>query len=163
MKKDVQLDKDLVAKAAGALLQHLKENKAKHTQKELIEVSFPPNCLGRTPLMSLQADDTISLIIALKRIPDKVKAKPIQMYAIGRSLSVLISPRSPLTHSLAPESQDICVFTKDPQADFKKMFQELAVPGVSKVWCPVFTPLRLLLLPELTSSFAPPPSSYLDR
>lgn len=65
----------------------------------------------------LDDDSFISLIITLKKIPEKGRAKPW---------------RIPLVHSLYKDKA-ICLLTKDPQADFKAKLKADPVEGMEKV------------------------------
>jgi len=94
-----------ISQAVSALLQHI-SNVRLEAQKSKNSAS---------PLF--EDDDTISVIIALKKIPEKVSVKPIQI---------------DIPHPLFGEDAEICVFVKDPQSDFKKLFDQQGVK-VSKV------------------------------
>ncbi|KAJ3410959.1 Ribosomal L1 domain-containing protein 1 [Chytridiales sp. JEL 0842] len=58
------------------------------------------------------------LIVGTKKMPDNHSVKPI---------------RIPLKHAILPTDAEICLFTKDPQKDFKALLEEKKVTGVDKV------------------------------
>lgn len=62
-------------------------------------------------------NDDVSLIISLKKTPDKARTKP---------------HRVQIPHSLNSDAS-ICVFTKDPQKDYKELLAKVPVAGVDKV------------------------------
>ncbi|KAL6048200.1 proteasome-interacting protein cic1 [Balamuthia mandrillaris] len=102
------LDRSQVERAVRALFQHLEEAKKKQKKSALLDEV-----------------DTISLIVALKRIPGKPPRKPVPI-AIPHTLH---------------RSSEICVFTKDPQEEYKKLFfEDKPCDGVKKVIS--FTKLR---------------------
>ncbi|KAI8811640.1 ribosomal protein L1p/L10e family-domain-containing protein [Cladochytrium replicatum] len=41
--------------------------------------------------------------------------------------------RIPVKHSMLDDTADVCLFTKDPQKDYKKILEEKGVKGISKV------------------------------
>jgi len=70
--------------------------------------------------LSLFAEDLeISVQIALKKTPTQQRNKPFQIL---------------LPHSLYPEDgAEICLFTKDPQRQYKDLIAELPFKGITKV------------------------------
>lgn len=94
----MSLDALEVGKATGALLSYLADRDEKESNL-------------------FDEDDFICLIIALKKVPEKAKVKPV---------------RIPLTHSLY-QGSSICVFTKDPQREYKEKFNASPVEGVEKI------------------------------
>lgn len=64
-------------------------------------------------------NDGIYLMFGMKQIPDKPIVKPI---------------RIPLKHPFKTEGVETCLFTKDPQADFKALLKTKSVQCVTKVW-----------------------------
>ncbi|KAJ3207332.1 hypothetical protein HDU67_007532 [Dinochytrium kinnereticum] len=62
--------------------------------------------------------DAYWLVITTKLMPDSMKVKP---------------HRIPLKHSLLDADADICLFTKDPQREFKNLVAETGVIGLSKL------------------------------
>ncbi|KAL6050258.1 proteasome-interacting protein cic1 [Balamuthia mandrillaris] len=102
------LDRNQVERAVRALFQHLEEAKKKQKKSALLDEV-----------------DTLSLIVALKRIPGKPPRKPVPI-AIPHTLH---------------RSSEICIFTKDPQEEYKKLFfEDKPCDGVKKVIS--FTKLR---------------------
>jgi len=66
----------------------------------------------------LEEDDAmISLVLTLKKIPEKGRVKPY---------------RIPIEHSLYTD-KSICLITKDPQKPFKEQLEQNPIPGVDKV------------------------------
>eukprot|EP00123_Amoebidium_parasiticum_P009268 comp19374_c0_seq1/m.22334 comp19374_c0_seq1/g.22334 ORF comp19374_c0_seq1/g.22334 comp19374_c0_seq1/m.22334 type:complete len:242 (-) comp19374_c0_seq1:498-1223(-) len=67
----------------------------------------------------LEGAETILLVVALKNVPEQTSKKAI---------------RIPIPHSLHQEGEtEVCLITKDPQADYKKLLEEKNVTVVSKV------------------------------
>ncbi|EGG07827.1 uncharacterized protein MELLADRAFT_35435 [Melampsora larici-populina 98AG31] len=64
-------------------------------------------------------DQFISLVITLKRIPNKDKHKPIRI-ALDHPL-------------LDPKSTPVCLIVKDPQSEYKALLEERKITFISKV------------------------------
>eukprot|EP00741_Cyanophora_paradoxa_P024037 tig00021721_g23212.t1 len=102
-----QLNEKQVRKAAKALLKHAEVVKQNKQQQQ-----------GKSELFD--DDAFIVLQITYKTVPKKN--------------NILTPAQIPLKHTLHPiEETELCLFTKDPQREYKNMIEEKQVPGVKKV------------------------------
>jgi len=99
------LDNSLLEKAVRALLKHASLKQQEERDR-----------LKTRPLF--EEDELIYLTITLKKVPEKGKVKPITI---------------PIPHPITNEDSEICIFTKDPQKEFKKIILDLKIPNVKKV------------------------------
>ncbi|KAJ3066608.1 Ribosomal L1 domain-containing protein 1 [Podochytrium sp. JEL0797] len=58
------------------------------------------------------------LVIATKKMPSVLKIKPVKI---------------PVKHSFAPSDAEICLFTKDPQREFKDLLEAKGITSITKV------------------------------
>jgi ribosome biogenesis protein UTP30 len=100
LKPHDHLNSNLVVRAVTALLKH-EENKKKQNKKEQL----------------FEADDIISLIITLNKVPQKPRSKPYRIY---------------LPYPLWNDECDICFFVKDPEKEWKELFETVGA-AVKKV------------------------------
>lgn len=97
-----KLDAKLTKKAAEALLDFTRKKRAAAEKKQLVESADP-----------------VSVMIALKRIPDKQRQKPILI---------------PLDYPLfSDEETKVCLFVKDPQSKVRDMVEAQGITGIDKV------------------------------
>ncbi|KAG9301778.1 hypothetical protein G9A89_003325 [Geosiphon pyriformis] len=95
-------DKNLAAKAAEALLNHVGNREKDRKGKDLL----------------IQQRQTIWLTIGTKLFSEQGKDKPIKI---------------PLRHALYGPDTEVCLFTKDPQKDFKELLSQHNVTRITKV------------------------------
>eukprot|EP00743_Colponemidia_sp_Colp-15_P003912 GILK01004221.1.p1 GENE.GILK01004221.1~~GILK01004221.1.p1 ORF type:complete len:264 (+),score=40.48 GILK01004221.1:50-793(+) len=93
------IDRSQLDKAVTALIKHIANS-------------------NEGPQDLLETADYISLIIGLRKIPDKSKTKPV---------------RVDIVHSLYTDDAEMCLFVKDPQKEFKAKFEQTPVKGLTKV------------------------------
>ena len=90
----------------------------------------------------IEDDPLVSLVIALKKIPDRT-IRPLRVYVssdyellLTHINPCLCSIHRPLPHTLYPlETTELCLITKIEKSETKELLQEKKVQGVSKV-CP---------------------------
>jgi len=112
MKKN-QLDKAQVKRAVRALMTHHQKTTAEKA-KEMSTKAL------------LEEDDTFSLVISWKKMKEQ---KNVGKHGVGPLLKPIVIP---LPHTLHANAE-ICVFTKDPQKEWKEKFLKAAVSNVEKV------------------------------
>jgi len=95
-----RVKKDQVEKAVRALVTHIKSHVQKKEKTQLFE-----------------SEDTISVILGLRRIPEKRSSKPFPIN---------------LAHGMH-DSGDVCLFVKDPQQEFKSRLEDHPDIPISKV------------------------------
>ncbi|RKO89757.1 ribosomal protein L1/ribosomal biogenesis protein [Blyttiomyces helicus] len=94
-----------VAKASKALLAYAKKQEAE-------------KAAGPKPDLVSDADSFIHLVLTTRKISEKKSIKP---------------QRIPLPHSIYGEDIEVCLFTKDPQREFKDLIQEKGVKSIARV------------------------------
>lgn len=116
-----------VDKAVQALSAHLHKTKSSKESKELIAT-----------------DEHVFLVVTLKEMDAKAKTMPVRMsvFLVPASFlvlslhidSYLFWVLRPLPHSLVDTSKhSICLFTKDPQREYKDLLDAKGISSVNRV------------------------------